>query len=256
MTEKYKAPAVKKAFQILKFIADSDRGLGISELAKSLEMAKGTVHGITSILEELGAIARDPATKRYELGLTLFELGRQAYSQIDLRKIARPVMEELMEKVQETVFFGVMNREHVTILEIVECGHDLKITAPVGTIIPLFVAATGKVFLAGLDENEAIKIIDKKGLPRHTDKSITDPKEFFEEIRKVRQRGYATDIGEYVSGLRAIAAPIKGESGQLAAIWVVGFKASLDEGKMRLLKKEIRVAVDAINQRIREQSKL
>ena len=116
MSEKYKAPAVIKAFQILKLVSDSERGLSISDLAKRLGISKGTIHGIAAALEELGTIVRDPATKRYELGLTLFELGRRAYSHIDLRRIARPAMEELMEEVQETVFLGTLNRDHVTIL--------------------------------------------------------------------------------------------------------------------------------------------
>ena len=83
MSEKYKAPSVKKAFQILKLISDSDGALGISELSKNLGLSKGTVYGITIILEELGFIVRDPHAKKYELGLTLFEPGWRAFSRIN-----------------------------------------------------------------------------------------------------------------------------------------------------------------------------
>ena len=162
MAGKYKAPAVIKAFQILKLISDSERGLSISDLARMLGISKGTIHGIAATLEELGTITRDPSTKRYELGLTLFELGRRAYSHIDLRRIARPAMEELMEEVQETVFLGTLNRDHVTILDVVEPGQDFKITAPVGTTLGFFVPATGKAFLSQLEEGEALKIIRAK----------------------------------------------------------------------------------------------
>ena len=126
MGEKYQAPSVKKAFQILRLISDTGRGLGISEMARSLGIGKSTVHGITSALEELGTIIRDPLTKRYTLGFTLFELGRSARSQIDPRDIARPVMEELMERAQESVFLGALNGEHVTILDIVESRQEYK----------------------------------------------------------------------------------------------------------------------------------
>ena len=181
MTRNYKAPAVKKAFQILRQISDAGQGVGISELAKKLGMSKGTVHGITSILEELGAIVRDPSTKKYEPGLTLIELGRQAYSQIDLRQMARKVMEELMEKIQETVLLGMRNGRNITILDIVECRHDLKITSPIGSTIPLL-AATGKAILALMEEKEVEEIIRSKGLPKYTDKSITDQNQFLQEI--------------------------------------------------------------------------
>ncbi len=100
MAEKYQAPIVKKAFQILRLISDTDRGLKISELSRDLGISKSTVHGITTALEELGAIIRDPLTKKFSLGFTLFELGRAAYSRIDIKDLARPFMEKLMEKTQ------------------------------------------------------------------------------------------------------------------------------------------------------------
>ena len=145
MATKYQAPSVKKAFQILKLISGANRGLGITDLANSLEMSKGTVHGIISALEDSGAIMRDPVTKKYTLGVTLFELGKLAYSQIDLKDLARPVMEDLMEKTEESVYVGVMNGDHITILDIVESSHDLKITSPKGTAIPLLAGAVGRL---------------------------------------------------------------------------------------------------------------
>lgn len=256
MPVKYKAPAVKKAFQILKLISEANKGLRISELAKSLEISKGTVHGITSILEELGAVKRDISSKRYELGLTLFELGRVAYSQVDLRVAARPIMEELVEKVKETVFFGVLNGERTTILDLVECKHDFKITSPIGTTIPLFAGATGKALLSVMNEKDAMMIIERKGLPRHTDKSITDPEQYLQEIRDTRRKGYAVDDEEYISGVRAVAAPLDWDKYRLAAIWIVGFKMSLDDSKMELLKREIKEAVKTIHNRIRIKSGL
>lgn len=252
--KKYKAPAVIKAFQILKLISDSEHGLSISDLAKSLGISKGTIHGIAATLEELGAITRDPSTKRYELGLTLFELGRRAYSHIDLRKIARPVMEKLMEEIQETVFLGTLNRDRVTILDVVEPRQDYKITAPVGATIGFFVPATGKAFLSSMDESEARKIINSRRVPAYTDKTITDPDLLIKEVREVRKKGYATDDEEYISGVRAIAALINGEEDRKAAVWVVGFKASLNENKMELLKKRIQETVDSIHRKIQDRS--
>ena len=73
MADKYQAPSVKKAFQILDLISKGARGTGVSELAGRLKISKSTVHGITMALEELGAIIREPATKRYTSGPTLLE---------------------------------------------------------------------------------------------------------------------------------------------------------------------------------------
>ena len=199
----YGAPSVKKAFEILGVLSSSKEGLGVSEIARGLDMAKSTVHGMTSALEELGAVMRDPQTKRYRLGLTLFELGRLAYSQIDLKALAKPIMEELMEKTQASVFLGISSCDHVTVLDIVESRQDLKITAPIGTTIPLFAGAVGKVFLASMEEEQAEKIIRSKELTRFTENTIVDPELYYQELQRVRKMGYAVDDEEYilVSGL-------------------------------------------------------
>ena len=200
--KRYGAPSVKKAFAILSAISSSKEGLGVSELARGLDMAKSTVHGMTSALEEVGAVMRDPRTKRYKLGFTLLEIGRSAYSQIDLETSAKPIMEDLMEKTQTSVFLGILNWDHVTVLDIVESRQDLKITAPVGTTMPLFAGAVGKVFLASMDAEQAAKIVKSKGLPQFTDNSIVDSELYYQELNQVRQKGYAVDDGNisWVSG--------------------------------------------------------
>lgn len=246
----YQAPTVKKAFQILRLISQTGRGLGITELSKDLGISKSTVHGITSALEELGAIMRDPLTKKYTLGFTLFELGRLAYSLTDLKDLARPVLKKLMEKAQESVFLGALNGDHVTILDIVESMQDLKIVSHIGTTIPLPAAATGKVFLAAMDEQKALEIIRTKGIKSYTENTITNPGHYLQEIRRVREQGYATDYEEYLLGVRAVASPIEGDKNLISAIWVVGFKTSLDDRKMKALIGATKEAAEEITRRI------
>jgi DNA-binding IclR family transcriptional regulator len=251
--KRYGAPSVKKAFAILSAISSSKDGLGVSELARDLSMAKSTVHGMTSALEEVGAVMRDPQTKRFKLGFTLFEIGRSAYSQIDLKTSARPVMEELMGKTQTSVFLGILNWDHVTVLDIVESRQDFKITAPVGTTIPLMAGAVGKAFLAFMDEEQALKVLKSKGLPRFTEYSIADPETYYQELKQVRKQGYAVDDEEYILGVRAVASPLKGLGQLRSAIWIVGFKASLDEKRMKTMTRETHHAAQTISRRIQEQ---
>jgi len=242
MNKGYFAPSVKRAFEILKLVSASKDGVGISEIARGLGMAKSTVHGMTSALEELGVVLRDPVTKRYTLGFTLFELGKNAYSQIDLKDLARPVAEELMERTGASVFLGVLNWDHITVLDVVEPRTELKITAPIGTTLPLLAGAVGKIFLSKLDEQEAKRIIKTRGLTRFTENSITNTERYLQEIRAARESGFATDDEEYILGVRAVAAPIKEAAPLMSAIWVVGLKASLDEDRM---KQVTQYAVDA-----------
>ncbi|KPJ76874.1 MAG: IclR family transcriptional regulator [Deltaproteobacteria bacterium SG8_13] len=245
MVEKYTAPTVGKTFRILRSISRNPQGQTISELSQQLGISKSTVHGISAALEELGAISRAPDTRRFRLGTTLFELGRAAYSRIDVKDTARPFMEQLMRKTRESVFLGIRNRQHVTILDTVESTNDLKITSPIGTTIPLLAGAVGKVFLAEMEAKHTTALLHQ-GLPRFTERSITDPVQYSRQLRQTRETGHAVDDEEYISGVRAVAAPIRSDGNLLAAIWVVGFTPSLNDQKLPAVARETIAAAEEI----------
>jgi DNA-binding IclR family transcriptional regulator len=226
--------------------------LGISEIAKKLKIGKSTVHGIAAALVELGLLVRDPLHKKYQLGYSLLELNRKFYRRMELRDIARIPMEKLMEKVEETVFMGTMNGDHVTILDAVESYHEMRITSPPGTRLPLLAGAIGKIFLAQFEEKKAKEILQKMGLKRYTSKSIVDLKKFLKELEETKKKGCAIDDEEYLPGVRAVAAAIQTASLPPAAIWVVGFTASLNEQKMEKVILEIRKTAQEINRSMKD----
>jgi len=251
MNTGYAAPSVRKAFDILYTIAESKTGLSISELSRALKIGKSTVHGITLALEDIGAIMRDPSTKRYKLGISIIELARWAYTHVDLREIARPSMVKLMEKVQETVFLGVLNKDNVTVLDIVESEHAVKITSTIGQTNPILGGVHGKAILGGMEEERIKSIIRSKGLKNYTENSITDTQKFLEEIRKIKKQGYAIDDEEYISGSYAVGSPIQGLGHMIAAIYVVGLKPRM-ENKKKLLIKETMAAAEEIRLKSRQ----
>ncbi len=244
----YSAPSVKKAFKILSAVSDASNGLGISDLSKKLKIGKSTVHGITSALEELGVLVRDPLDKRYTVGYSLLELCRTAYSKIELKDLARKPMEKLAEKVGETVFLGVLNGDHITILDVVESQNEIKITSPPGTRLPLFAGAAGRVLLSQIEEEKAREIVQKRGLVRYTSKTVMDHRQFLRKMERVKERGYAVDDEEYIAGVRAVAAPLFFASPPPAALWVVGFTSSMDNQKMKTVIREIRQIIQEIKE--------
>jgi len=244
----YQAPTVRKAFQILRDITGSSTGRSISELSRGLGISKSTVHGILSALEAEGAIVRDPDSKRYKPGLTLLELGHLSGSTLILRDVARPHIEALMAKTGESVFFGTRSGQDVMILDSVESGHDLKIISAAGTRLPLLAGATGKAFLSMMTDDQAGEIIQEQGLRRYTDKTVTDPAQLLEQVRRVRETGYATDDEEYITGVRAVAAPIAGNGMMPSAVWVVGFAPNLTSEKMTYAAAAAKSAAVAIHQ--------
>lgn len=245
----YEAPIVKKAFQILQLIARQDKRMTISDLSRELGIGKSTVHGILHALRKAGAVARDDRTRCYSLGLALFELGRKAYGRIDLKDIARPFMEDLMRTTRQSVFLGIRADDHVLILDLVESTQDLKITAPIGAKLPLLIGAVGKIFIAGMEDGEAAQFVRSASLRRDTDRSITNPECYLDETRRAREAGYALDDGEYIQGVRAVAAPVRAPGSQPSAIWVVGFTQSMADASMPVIAMETKCAADAISRK-------
>ena len=250
MVKKYQAPIIKKAFVILDVISKSNQGLRISEISSRLDISKSTVHGITAALEDVGALVRDSVSKRYTTGLTLMTLGKAAYERIDFKNIARPIMEDLMEQCQESVFLGVRNGESVTVIDIIESRKDFKITSPIGTTLPLMAGAVGKLFLSQMDSHDIEKYLHANPLVRYTANTIIDSDLYAKELEKVRQSGIATDDQEYLSGVRAVAAPIKKYGAHIPALWVVGFKASMSAKKMPAIIEQTRSAAEKINKKL------
>lgn len=229
----YSAPLVYKVFSILEELARPGSEMGISDLSRSLNISKSTVYGITQALMDLEVILQDPNTKKFRLGPTLAKLGSRALAGVDIRAAARPFMEELSREFRETIFLGTSDEKGITIIERAESPAALKISAPVGTRIPLFAGAAGKVFLAGMKDSALKKMLSEKPLPGFTENSVTDPKEYVRDIQRVRREGYATDFEEYIQGVNAICVPIPDPWGRpLAAMWMVGFSHSFSGDKM------------------------
>jgi DNA-binding IclR family transcriptional regulator len=113
-----------------------------------------------------------------------------------------------------------------------EADKPLKISSPPGTTIPLMAGAVGKIFLSRLDENDARRVIAENGLPAYTPRSIVKEGDYLAELDRVRRKGYALDNEEYLPGVRAVAVGLKEAKGMALALWVVGFAASLANGKL------------------------
>lgn len=222
----YNAPLIYKAFALIEEVAGKQAEQGISDLARGLNISKSTIFGITQALTDLGVLTQDPITKKFSLGPTLVKLGNKAVAGADLRAIARPYIAELSYKYRETVFLGTFDEHGITIIDKADSPEGLKITAPVGSRIPRYAGATGKVFLSSQREPVLKKLMEKP-IPNFTDKTITNHDDYLKELQIVREKGYATDFEEYMRGVNAISVPLlRGPWSPVGAIWMVGFSHS------------------------------
>ncbi len=233
-------PAVDKAFRLLGALSESSEPLGVSQLARTLGLGKSTVHGLVTTLESLGIVEAGNGTKRYRLGAGLYALASRSAGQRDLRELARPALEHLAAVTEQTSFLGVPAEDHVTILDLVHGRPTMSISAPIGSAIPLLAGAVGKAVVSAWDERRRAVFFTDVRLPAFTANTVRDTTLYKEAIEKAAVDGAATDIDEYVDGMRAAAAPIFGPGRQLVAvIWVAGFSRHVDRERLTEIATEV-----------------
>jgi len=226
----YQAPAVQRAFQLLKLVAESPAEQSLSSLARNMGCSKSTTHGLIHSLLNVGALEQGPMGKKYYLGPAIVELAFQNRNYFQVGEKARPILEALRDQIGKTVFLGVMGRSRGIIVATAEPQKSLKLSAPPGTSISLKAGALGKVYLASLPPNQAAQFIQERELPRYTEKTITDKSDYLAEISLVRQNGYAVDDQEYLPGVKAVAVSVGNRRGLPLALWAVGFAGEMEDG--------------------------
>jgi DNA-binding IclR family transcriptional regulator len=228
----YKAPAVHKAFELLRAVAQSPKSLGIIELSQRLGYSKSTTHGLVHALLREGVLAQGPGARKLFLGPTIAELLFSDWQQEKVITRAQPLLNEIRDAVNETVILGARIRNRVLIMATADAFYSLKISVPLGSTIPLFAGAVGKAFLAEEKPEAVTALITDQNLPRYTTRSITDVTAYRKELERVRAQGYAVDIEEYLPGIRAVAVALRNRRGLPAGLWVVGISANMQMEKI------------------------
>lgn len=246
-----RVPAVLKAFKLLEIVSLADKPLGVSELARKLELGKSTVHGLVTTLESLGVLEAVNGSRKYTLGPRLSALSSKSGMQPDLRQSARSALERLAQVTEQTSFLGVPADGHVTILDIVHGRPTLSISAPVGSAIPLLAGAVGKVVLASWETQKRHEFLRATTLPAFTSASIVSPDAYELSVEETIARGAAVDVDEYVDGVRAAAAPVMGAQQNLAAVlWVAGFSRHIDATRLDFIASAVAREAAEISQRL------
>jgi DNA-binding IclR family transcriptional regulator len=241
----YQAPAVHKAFQLLRMLSESQRHLGLTELANQLGYSKSSTHGLVHALLREGVLVQEFNGRKLFIGPTIMDLAFSTWNPLKMTEYGQPTINDIRNRIRETVFLGVLLRKRVLIMATAEADEPLKISASPGTSIPVFAGAAAKIFMAGKSDEEITSLIGEKGLPRYTSRSITSEKEYLAEIERVRSQGYAIDDEEYLAGIRAIAVPLKNRMGPPVAVWVVGLSSTMGLKKMQ---QAIEIATGSVEQ--------
>ena len=248
----YQAPAVHKAFQLLRTVAASHRPLGLTELSQQLGYSKSTTHGLVHALLRESALAQESNGRGLFLGPVVSDLAFNSWNYLKVNELTQPIINAIRDTAGETVFFGVLINKRVIILTIAEAAVPLKISGSTGTSISLFAGAVGKVFLADAKTSVVKQLLRKKKLPRYTPCSIWKENDYLEELEQVRKLGYAVDNEEYLTGLKAVAVALHNQKGPPMAVWVVGLSSAMNTGKIDQIIDTLVEKADMLRQTLTE----
>jgi DNA-binding IclR family transcriptional regulator len=207
---------VHKAFEILFLLARHD-SLRVSELANKLEIPKSSTHNIVMTMINNGILERNPDTHRVFLGARLIEIGYIAQTNLDVVRLATPIIRHLNESTDETVHLTILDNDEVLYVDCVESKKRLRTYSVIGVRAPLYCTSVGKAILAHLPPEEIDRIIAEHGLPRITEHTITDRDTLLQDLELVRSRGYSVDNMEHENHLRCIGAPVRNAHGEVFA---------------------------------------
>lgn len=220
MAEKrdYTISVVRHTLRVLQtFLEDTRAEQSAKEISERLGLNRVRVFRILSTLEYQGFVRQDPQTKRYRLGLKLFQLGQAVARQFDLTRVADSILAELAEKTGETTYvYALDGLEAVTVAKR-ESKQPMPISPLIGHRDTLEVGAACNLLLAYLPPEDIDKVLNQGPLPRRSERSVTDPREVKRRLVEIRRLGYHLTRCEEEKGVNAVAAPIRNSSGQVVA---------------------------------------
>ncbi len=239
--------SVRRAIRILEAFREGSSPT-VTELARDLKLPKSSVYELVSTLAAEGLVIKEDSTSRYRPGLRLLELARAVDHDLEVRQVARPLIEKLRDEFNETVQLTVLDGEEILYVDGCESSRQLRTFFQFGDRAPLYCTALGKAILANLPSRQRERYLRRRSLKAFTPKTLTDPAALRRELQRTAARGYSVDDMEHEEDVRCVGAPIRDRDGRaFAAISVSGPAHRLKPGRDRELARRVLAAAEEIS---------
>ncbi len=213
--------SLERGLSILSSFRSSRPLLGVSELAREVGLGRSTTHRYVSTLASLGYLEQDQATRRYRLGARVLDLGFSAIYSMELRELAVPRLQRLSDETGHTVNMAILDDTDIVYVERCrsarEGQRDIDLNLHIGSRLPAYCTSMGKVLLAYLPEDACKGLLDRSDLAQRGPNTLTRRASLVAELKRVRDAGIAVNNEELAYGLRSIAVPVRGQSGDVVA---------------------------------------
>jgi len=200
--------SVHRAIKILSLFTLSKPRLGISEISRALNLHKATVQNLVRTLNDEGILQQDPETKKYQLGLRLYEFGVILTATLEINQKASEPTHQLAIKARKVVHVAIKDGDTAIITLDAYPRSQPYLSTPLGLRFPLYCTALGKALLAYMGQAELDDYLKDIKFVAYTPKTISQKRQLLNDLEKTRQRGYSINCEEHLLSRAAIGAPI------------------------------------------------
>ena len=239
--------SVDRALDVLEILA-AKGNLTLSDIAHDLGQSPATIYRVLSTLEARNIVETEQAKQVWNVGPAAFRIGYSFLRRSSVVERSRPVMRDLMDQTGETANLGIEKADMVIFVSQVETHETIRAFFPPGTQSPMHASGIGKALLAFYSTERVTQLFKNSSLEQFTDNTITDPEKLQEEIKKVRELGFAFDDEEKKLGMRCIAAPILNFFGEaVAGISVSGPTQRMTLDRVEIISKIVKQAATTLS---------
>jgi DNA-binding IclR family transcriptional regulator len=225
---------IERTMEVLEALCGHAHGLTVTELAAALKVPKGIVSRILATLVDTGYLVRDPLSNRFRVTFRFVSLGLRHVDQLGVEALYRPLIEALADETGELVHIAMVEGDDLRYIARAEGKNRVRVVSILGTKVVLHASGAGKVWLASLTPEEAIRHVMKDGMERRTSRTVTSIEGLKKELELARRQGYALNLGEADEGVSSVAAPIRvGKGPVIGAVSISGPSYRLPEARLK-----------------------
>ncbi|MFC5303279.1 IclR family transcriptional regulator [Azospira restricta] len=246
--------SIEVGTRLLRALAAHGRPMMLRDLAKNAGMPAAKAHRYLVSFMRMGLVEQDGNTGRYDLGSFSLELGLASLSRLDPVRLGTPILDDLCERIGETVALAMLGNHGATIVRWMEAGGPITVTLRTGTVLPLANSATGRAFVAYCRAPFFKKLLEKelRANAEATDKTVTaQVRELEPIIDEIRLHGIARASNSLTPGINGFSAPVFDHTGHMvAAITSLGSVGNFDTEWNSPLALAIKEAAHALSLRL------
>ena len=209
--------SVNRALNLLCLFTNNTPNLGITEIASAIGLPKPTVHGLVRTLVNRGFLQQDPQTRKYNLGMRIYELGIVLAGTLAVNRNGAGPAYQLSRQTGLVSRIAIWDLDAALLTVSIEPRSHIFFVHQIGPRIPAYCTGVGKALLSRLERNEVGAYLDRTHLEAYTENTLIQKEKCLEDIEATRRRGYSIDREENVLGLACIGTPILGHGGRLEA---------------------------------------